>query len=109
LLDVLRVPAPAWLEGQSLVPLLAGGDAPLDRPRFAEGRLRRAIVTRDGVKVIDDLRRKTVEAYDLVADPGETKNLFGVDPRGDAALRALRTFFAVHTYSRDGYAPPYKN
>jgi hypothetical protein len=61
--------------------------------------------------VIEDGRRKVVEAYDLVADPGETRNLFDRDPgRSDRALAELRNFFAVHTRrTRDGrdYEPPY--
>ncbi len=109
LLDVFGVPVPAAWKGQSLVPLLAGRDAALDRPLLAEGRLRRSLVTPDRVEVIDDPRRTTVEVYDLAVDPAETRNLFGTDPRGDAALRALRRFFAVHADTRGGYRPPYKN
>lgn len=109
LLDLFRVPVPSTFEGQSLVPLLAGRDVVLDRPILAEGRLRRSLVTPARVEVIDDPRRKLVEVYDLARDPGETRNLFGVDPRGDAALLSLRRFFAVHALTEGGYRPPYKN
>jgi hypothetical protein len=109
ILDVFGVDTPAAFEGQSLVPLLAGRDEALDRPLVIEGRLRRAMYVGDGLKVIEDERRKTVEVYDLGRDPGETTNLFDRDPaRGDAALAALRAFFAVHTAKRPGYRPVYK-
>jgi arylsulfatase A-like enzyme len=109
LLDIFGVATPATYEGQSLVPLLAGGVTTLTRPLFAEGRLRRALTTPDGLKVIEDTRRKLVEAYDLSVDPGETRNLFDLDaPRVDPALAALRAFFSVHTRREGGYQPPYK-
>jgi arylsulfatase A-like enzyme len=109
ILDLFGLDAPAAFLGQSLVPLLAGGSATLTRPIFAEGRLRRALTLPDGTKVIEDLRRKTVEVYDLASDPKETRNLFDVEPaRGDAALAALRAFFAAHTRTEGGYEPPFK-
>jgi arylsulfatase A-like enzyme len=115
ILDLFGVETPPEFMGQSLVPLLAGGDAPLDRPLLAEGRLRRALYLGD-MKIIDDPRRKVVEAYDLEADPGEARNLFsafagpsdGHTPRVNAALAALRAFFAVHRAHRPGYEPIFK-
>ncbi len=109
ILDLFGAPTPATFNGQSLVPLLAGGERSFDRPLLAEGRLRRALIQPDGLKVIDDPLRKVVEVYDLIADPGETRNLFDVDPaRADPALASLRAFFAVHTRRGGGYEPPYK-
>jgi arylsulfatase A-like enzyme len=109
ILDLFRVDTPATFEGQSLVPFLAGGTAALTRPLLAEGRLRRALVEPDGLKVIDDPRRKVVEVYDLSADPGETRNVFDLEPaRADRALAELRRFFAVHALHEDGYEPQYK-
>jgi arylsulfatase A-like enzyme len=109
ILDLFGVDTPATYEGQSLVPLLAGGEATLTRPLLAEGRLRRALTLPDGLKVIEDSRRKVVEAYDLATDPGETRNLFDLEPaRVDPALAWLRAFFAVHTRTEGGYRPPYK-
>ncbi len=109
ILDLFGVETPAAFEGQSLVPLLAGQDMRLDRPLVVEGRLRRAMYTRNGLKVIEDQRRKMVEVYDLGRDPGETNNLFDQDPtRADASLSALRAFFAAHTSKRAGYRPVYK-
>lgn len=106
LLDVFGVETPAEMMGQSLVPLLAGGGQ-LERPLFAEGRLRRAVYGAGGVKVIEDLRRKTVEAYDLRADPHELRNIFhAADARVYSALAGMRAFFEANT--PEGYAPPYK-
>lgn len=108
LLDVFGLDAQPGLMGQSLVPLLRGSDARLTRPVLAEGRLRRALYA-GGVKVIEDLRRKVVEAYDLERDPGELMNLFdGEDPRALTALASLRAFFDAHALRRPGYSPPYK-
>jgi arylsulfatase A-like enzyme len=109
LLDLFGAVTPGTFEGQSLVPLLTGRGAVLDRPLLAEGRLRRALYMPDGLKVILDTRRETVEVYDLLQDPGETHNLFDEAPsRADPALATLQTFFAVHAYRRPGYRAPYK-
>jgi hypothetical protein len=109
ILDLFGVETPATFNGQSLVPLLAGGAMTFTRPLLAEGRLRQALTEPDGLKVIEDHRRKLVEVYDLTADPGETRNLFDADPaRADAALAELRAFFAVHTRREGGYVTPYK-
>jgi hypothetical protein len=76
---------------------------------MSEGRLRRAITLQDGLKVIEDPRFKTVEVYDLTVDPGETRNLFDVEPgRSDAALAQMRAFFEARTLRAGGYEPPYK-
>ncbi|MEP7125163.1 MAG: sulfatase-like hydrolase/transferase [Byssovorax sp.] len=109
ILDLFGVETPAAFEGQSLVPLLEGRSRSLDRPLVAEGRLRRAMYVAEGLKVIEDDRRKTVEVYDLGRDPGELDNLFDRDPgRSDVAVTALRAFFANHKAKRAGYRPVYK-
>jgi hypothetical protein len=109
LLDLFGLDTPATFLGQSLVPILAGGEAALTRPLFSEGRLRRALTMPDGLKVIEDPRRKLVELYDVPNDPGETRNLFDVEPeRSDVALATLRAFFAAHTRTADGYEAPYE-
>jgi arylsulfatase A-like enzyme len=108
ILDLFGVETPPSFMGQSLVPLLAGRDVRLDRPLLAEGRLRRVLYWGD-LKVIDDPRRKVVEAFDLAADPKEHHNLFDMDrARVSPALAALRAFFAVHQTRVPGYEPPYK-
>ena len=97
-LDLYGVSTPASFDGESLAPLLAGGTVALTRPLMAEGRLRRELRQRDGLKVIDDPRRKVVEVYDTATDPGETTNVFDSQPeRSDRALAELRGFFAVHS------------
>jgi hypothetical protein len=109
ILDLFGVDTPAAFEGQSLVPLLEGRTVSLERPLVTEGRLRRAMYAEGGLKVIEDDRRKTVEVYDLASDPGETQNLWDREPaRSDAAVAALRAFFAAHKAKRAGYRPVYK-
>lgn len=109
ILDLFGQPTPAVYQGQSLVPLLVGEQASLDRPILAEGRLRRALYTKDGLKVIADARRKVVEVYDLAKDPGELRNLWDVErERSDRALAELEAFFAAHARRDPGYHPPYK-
>jgi arylsulfatase A-like enzyme len=108
ILDIFGVETPPGFMAQSLVPLLRGEDKPLDRPILAEGRLRRALYV-GRFKIIEDSRRKVLEAYDLEADPGELKNLAGTsDERVGAALSALHAFFEAHTARVPGYSPPYK-
>jgi arylsulfatase A-like enzyme len=108
ILDAFGMETPATFLGQSLAPLLAGADVVLTRPLFAEGRLRRELVSADGLVTIEDERRKVVEVYDLTTDPGETRNLFDAEPaRADGALATLRAFFAAHTRTQGGYVPPF--
>jgi hypothetical protein len=110
-LDIFRRPIPASYLGQSLLPLLAGGDgAELTRPLVAEGRMRRAWLRGDR-KVIEDLRRTTVEAYDLGRDPGELADVFDRErARFEPDLAMLRAFFGAHAVAaRDpSYSAPYK-
>jgi hypothetical protein len=110
ILDLFGIETPSSFMGQSLVPFFTRGGAPhLTRPLIAEGRLRRSLIMPDGLKVIEDLRRKIVEVYDLSRDPGETTNLFDEETaRADVALAALRAFFAVHTRTEGGYEVPFK-
>ncbi len=106
--DLFGVEAPDDVTAESLVPLLAGEDVELERPILAEGRLRRALYA-DGLKVIADLRRSTIEAYDLAADPGELHNVFEADPkRFGPVLATLEAFYAARGFREGGYEPPYK-
>lgn len=91
ILDLFGVPTPPSFMGQSLVPLLGGQSMHFTRPLFAEARLHRAYFGE--LKVIEDVRRHTVEAYDLTKDPKELDNLYGRDPRADIGLATLQTFF----------------
>jgi hypothetical protein len=109
ILDLFGQPTPATFGGQSLLPILMGRRAELTRPLLAEGRLRRALYTPDGLKVIADERRKLVEVYDLARDPAESRNLWDEDPaRADRALGLLDAWFAAHTVRKPGYRTPYK-
>ena len=95
--------------GRSLVPYLRGEPGHGDRVLFAEGRLRRAMFREDGLKVIEDAVRKTVEVFDLTRDPGELDNLFDRErARVVPAVAQLRACFAELAPPRPGYEPPYK-
>lgn len=109
LLHTFRQPLPETYQGRSLWPLVRGQlDAP-PRPIFAEGRLRQAMYTADGLKVIEDTVRRITEVYDLKADPGELRNLFDLDPaRAHPAVAEMRAFFNEKTLIKDGYDPPFK-
>ena len=111
ILDLFGADTPATFNGQSLVPFLTGGTVALTRPLLAEGRLRTAITEPDGFKVIEDPRRKVVEAYDLTADPHETRNLFDLEPARASTRRSPTfqwAFFAARTRREGGYEPPRK-
>lgn len=108
ILDWFGLSTPASFMGQSLVPLLLGGSRSFQRPIVAETRLKQAMVFEDGYKAIRDLRRKTLELYDLKKDPGELANLSDqVDVEHEEHLLLLRSFFEVHTYREGGYRVPY--
>lgn len=108
ILDIFGVETPSSFMGQSLVPLLRGKDVELHRPILAEGRLRQALYVGQ-FKVIKDLRRKVIEAYDLEVDPGETQNLaLEGDPRAREAFATLEAFFDVHAARAPGYRAPFK-
>lgn len=109
-LDIFGVPTPPTFEGQSLVPLLRGENvSSLERPILAEGRLRRAIVMPDGMKVTIDLRRKTVEAFDLAVDPGERNDVWDSgSERARLAAAALEAYFEAREVREPPFARVYK-
>lgn len=108
LLDVFGVEGPDDVTGESLVPLLAGREQALTRPILAEGRLRRASYAGDA-KVIVDLRRNTIEAFDLRQDPNEERNLYDEDPSlATAGLATLKAYYDAREYKAVGYETPYK-
>ena len=95
--------------GESLLPRMRLDDNAEKRFVMAEGRLRRALYTHDGIKVIEDTVRKVVEAYDVNEDPKELVNIFDAgDPRVDRGVAELRRWFETNTLRKDGYQPPYK-
>jgi arylsulfatase A-like enzyme len=94
--------------GQSLLPLLLGQGRQFTRPIVAETGLEQSMLFTDGYKAIRDLRRATLELYDLKTDPGELDNLSDeIDPERDEHVLLLRSFFQVHTYRENGYRVPY--
>jgi hypothetical protein len=107
LLDWFGQATPGAFMGESLMPFLLGGERTFQRPIAAETRLKRMLLFADGYKVIEDVRRKTLELYDLGADPGELHNLAdGIDPDGERHVLLMRSFFQLHRHHRD-YRVPY--
>lgn len=79
ILDLMSVPAPAGIQGESLVPLLRGGDLSRPDETFAE---RRHYKGEDEALSVQSARWKYIltspggEAlYDLAGDPGELKDV----------------------------------
>jgi len=109
ILDLFEQPTPSHVVGQSLLPWLHGQHSVLTRPVLAETRLMRSLLTPEGIKVIRDTRRGTLEVYDLNADPGETEDRVGeLTPAMEAAVATLDRYFEVHQLRADGYEPPYR-
>jgi len=110
ILDLFGAPTPGYFMGQSLVPLLSGGNTPLSRPIILDtGRRKQAIIGRDGLKTIRNLRDHTTELYDLNADPQELQNLIERRPAvAKKRLGALAAFFEAHEIRRKGYKVPYR-
>jgi hypothetical protein len=109
ILELFGVETPGAMVGESLMPILTGGPLGLlERPIIAEGRLRRALF-RGSTKVIEDSRRKHVEAYDLATDPHELDNVFDEHPPdSDLAVATLRAFLRIREAAGPGYRTPYK-
>jgi arylsulfatase A-like enzyme len=76
ILDLLRLAAPAPIDGRSLVPLMQGEDDGRDRVSFSQvgDDSVLAVVTGDLWKLILDYRRDAIELYYLPEDPHETDN-----------------------------------
>lgn len=109
ILDLFGRPTPVHMMGESWVPLLQGEDRTLTRPIVAEGRLKRSMVFRDGIKVIFDQRTGLRELYDLNADPGELDNLVEkLGPQAEMRFALLNRLFEVHRIRRPGYEIPYR-
>jgi arylsulfatase A-like enzyme len=109
ILDLMGAETPGVYMGQSLVPFLRGERPKLLRPIVAEGRLKRAIVLRDGFKVIHDSRAGYVEVYDLNEDPGEESNLYrDGDKKIVRRYGVLHAYFEANTFKKKGYKVPYR-
>ena len=107
ILDLFGVETPGFFMGQNLAPLLRGEQVFLTRPIIAEGRLKQALVERNGLKAIRDLRRTTLEVYDLSLDPEELRDISETE-RAKKVLGRLAAFFQAHSYSKDGYQVPFR-
>lgn len=88
LLSLLNIPPPAAMDGRDLGPWLAG-EAPgrFDRgPVLAELQHKRMVVTGHH-KLICDIQGGFCQLYDLVADPGERKDIATQEPMRARKLR----------------------
>lgn len=111
LLDLFGLPTPGDFMGQSLVPALSKRPLRLTRPIAADaGRRKQALVFEHGIKVHRDLRRGTVQVFDLNVDPEELVDLTDGDARQiDPYIAATERFFEVHTLKVPGWTPPWRS
>ncbi len=89
MLDLAGIPAPAWMEGRSLVPLIYGekfaAQPPLSmnferNPINAEITKGVIAVWKDEYKLIHNLEKNESLLFNLEQDPGELKNLSQSEP-----------------------------
>jgi choline-sulfatase len=94
ILDLLGIPAPEQVQGESLLPAMTGGHV-FAETDYREYTFKRAIVAPEGWKLIYTLETKTRELYDLTADPGEQRDRAAVEKdRADELERRLFKHFA---------------
>jgi arylsulfatase A-like enzyme len=91
LVDVAGAPMPELVHGESLLPVLAGGE-PVERAFYSQNRVNRTNYQQDTLiqgytKLIYTPLRDRTELYDLRADPGEQHDLAAADPERAAAMR----------------------
>jgi arylsulfatase A-like enzyme len=91
LVGVAGAPLPDLVHGQSLLPVLAGGESPV-RLFYTQNRANRTLWEQDAMyqgyaKLIYTPQRDRVELYDLRADPGEQHDLAATEPDRAAVLR----------------------
>ncbi|MCY1056677.1 sulfatase-like hydrolase/transferase [Nannocystis sp. SCPEA4] len=97
LLDLFGVAAPGPYIGRSLVPALRGEPPLCGRPVLSTTWDVFALLLPEGLKIIDNRRKRTLEVYDLQADPRETQNLCDGDPAGcDQRIGLLRRYLELH-------------
>ncbi|MFH1276798.1 MAG: sulfatase-like hydrolase/transferase [Candidatus Eisenbacteria bacterium] len=106
-LDLLGVPAPAGLQGESFAGLLEAGRGGEDRPAYSEiewSGWRYDSLRKDGFKLIRGPGGPWL--FDLVGDPGEKENLAGTLPEKTAEflaeIDALRSAFEGARLDRQG-------
>ncbi|MDC0673589.1 sulfatase-like hydrolase/transferase [Nannocystis radixulma] len=97
LLDLFGVAAPGPFIGRSLVPALRGEPPLCGRPVLSTTWDVFALLLPEGLKIIDNRRKRTLEVYDLQVDPRETQNLCDGDPAGcDQRIGLLRRYLELH-------------
>jgi arylsulfatase A-like enzyme len=92
LLDVAGAPQPEGLQGQSLLPVLQGGEPPR-RAIYVESPARRSTYDDRALrlgdyKLVYNLKLDRAELYNLATDPGEQLDLATVQAERVAAMRA---------------------
>lgn len=92
LLELARLPPEAISDGASLLPRMSAGGAPGSSDQYAETvygwtsfRWAQSVAIREGSRRVVDHGGNRREAYDVAADPGETRDLSAVPAPGDAA------------------------
>ncbi len=99
-LSMLDVPAPAEMRGTDLGPWIAGAPPARLPPAFCEMDHKKMVV-HGHRKLLCDLSKNFCEMYDLVADPGERRNLVSRRPAERDRLQGLlRSWLASHTRRR---------
>jgi arylsulfatase A-like enzyme len=112
--ELARVPAPAGLDGLSLVPTLTGRGTQAQHDflywEFHEGGGRLALRQGDWKIVRYDVLKKPdgpVQLFNLARDPAETTDLATQEPQRAAAMaklmRSARTDSPVFRFSQTGY------
>jgi arylsulfatase A-like enzyme len=110
LLELLDLPAPPHLQGESFLPLLEGKPGP-DRPVFAQWpHESMASITRGSWKLIQKAEGEasTVELYELTEDSGERHNLAGEEVKKAAGLQGLLREHLQQSRSLRETFPPQK-
>ncbi|MDQ7088934.1 MAG: sulfatase-like hydrolase/transferase [Acidobacteriota bacterium] len=109
LLDLLGVEFALGGDGESLAPVLAGGDVPAEREVFAESHLPQIDFGWSGLRAWVGGGRKLVaaprpELYDLRADPAEEHDLAAEQPArvGELAERLDRLVARARALAPDG-------
>jgi arylsulfatase A-like enzyme len=121
ILDLLRIPAPAWIEGRSLVGLVTGREAESafgDRPLYSETRTDTALaaerrevsfpapafmVRRGSRKLLrypDGAGGYRYELYDVASDPDERHDLHAAEGEAASELRALLDAYEAESRAR---------
>jgi arylsulfatase A-like enzyme len=96
LLALADLPLVAGMRGTDLGPWLAGEDPKLLPPIFSEIEQKKVVISQ-GKKLVCDTKRDFCELYDLLADPGESRNLVASQPALAARLRRqLMAWMASH-------------